>query len=81
MEGASWVAKKAQQESDRHHDKVTSLVREFETRTQASVNDEKINDYDGRKVAANKQWMANELQMEGNDLKLRFDHLFENVNF
>jgi len=81
MEGGSWVAKKAQQESDRHHAKIMSLVQEFDSRTRASVNDEKINDYNGRLVAANKVWITNELQMETNDLKMRFDHLLENVNY
>jgi len=58
-----------------------TLVQEFESRTRASVLDEKINDYDGRRVAANKVWITNELQMENNDLKMRFDHLLENVNY
>jgi hypothetical protein len=58
-----------------------TLVQEFESRTRASVLDEKINDYDGRRVAANKVWITNELQMETNDLKMRFDHLLENVNY
>ena len=81
MEGASWIAKKATGESDHHADKVLQLAKEFEVRTRSSIVDERINEYDGRRVAANKAWLINELQLESNDLKSRFDHILENVNY
>lgn len=61
MEGASWIAKKATGESDHHADKVMTLAREFEARTRSSIVDERINEYDGRRVAANKAWLTSEL--------------------
>jgi hypothetical protein len=45
------------------------------------VVDERINEYDGRRVTANKAWLISELQVESNDLKSRFDHMLENVNY
>ena len=68
MEGASWIAMKAHQEADRHTNKMNFLIHEFETRTRSSVVDEKINDFDGKKVIANKDWIANELHIESRDL-------------
>lgn len=47
MEGASWVAKKSQIESDRHTAKLVNLVTEFERRTQMSVINPHINEYNG----------------------------------
>jgi hypothetical protein len=81
MEGASWLAKKSAGESDHHSEKVISLLKEFEMRTKSSLVDERINEYDGRRVQANKVWLCAELQIESNDLKSRFDHMLENVNY
>ena len=81
MEGASWLAKKSAGESDHHSEKVISLLKEFEMRTKSSLVDERINEYDGRRVQANKVWLCAELQIESNDLKNRFDHMLENVNY
>lgn len=81
MEGASWLAKKAASEGDHHAEKVIGLLKEFEARTRSSLVDERINEYDGRKVQANKVWLCAELQIESNDLKSRFDHMLENVNY
>ena len=58
-----------------------SLLTEFEQRTKASVVDEKIYEMDGRRVLANKQWLSQALTVESSELKSRFDHLFENVNY
>jgi hypothetical protein len=81
MEGASWLARKSQSESDHHAAKVIGLLKEFELRTKSSLVDERINEYDGRRVQANKVWLCSELKIESNDLKSRFDHMLENVNY
>jgi len=47
MEGASWLAKKAQIEGERHADKLVAVVNEFARRTDNSVRDEQIMDFDG----------------------------------
>ena len=57
MEGASWLAKKAQIEGERHADKLVSVINEFDRRTKESVKDERIMDFDGQKVAGNKEWI------------------------
>ena len=81
MEGASWIAKKVAAEGDRHAAKTGELAKEFEARVRASIIDEKLMDYDGRRIEATKQWLSSEMQLEANDLKSRFDHIFENVNY
>jgi hypothetical protein len=81
MEGASWLAKKSASEGEHHSNKVISLLKEFEARTRSSLIDERINEYDGRRVQANKVWLCSELQVESNDLKSRFDHILENVDY
>lgn len=81
MEGASWVAKKAQIESDRHTSKIVNLVTEFDKRTQMSVINPHIHEYNGQQVAINKDWIKQELIREVADLNGRYSSLFENVNF
>ena len=81
MEGASWTAKKAQIESDRHTSKMVNLVTEFEKRTQMSIINPHIHEYNGQKVAQNKDWIKQELIREAADLNGRYQSLFENVNY
>ena len=76
MEGASWVAKKSQIESERHTSKLQNLVQEFGERTHNSVRDRLINDFDGNKVQANADWIMRELAYEAGDLNKRFEALF-----
>jgi hypothetical protein len=80
MQGASWVAKKAQIESDRHMAKLRMLVTEFEARTRASLINATIHEYNGIKVQSNREWISNELLREAIDLNNNFEKLFENVN-
>jgi len=56
------------------------LVDEFEHRTQNSVKDIRINDYDGRLVSQNKEWMRTELIKQASQLSKNYEHHFENVN-
>jgi len=75
------VAKKAQIESERHASKIRMLIGEFEARTQKSVVNAVINEYNGVKVAQNKDWISQELHREAVDLNRNFAALFENVNY
>ncbi len=58
MQGASWVAKKSQIESERHMSKLRMLINEFEARTRASLVNPHINEYNGIKVAQNREWIS-----------------------
>ena len=81
MKGASWIANKAKQESDHHQERVKQMIQEFTLRTQRSLRNEALNDYDGNRVAETKNWLTTELDCEINDLQSRFGHMFENVNY
>lgn len=56
------------------------MINEFEQRTQNSIVDATILDYDGRKVEANKEWIKRELLKQAGALAKNYEHLFENVN-
>lgn len=81
MEGASWLAKKAQIESDKHNTKLAQLASDFERRTLQSVKDPRIGEFDGKQVLNNKEWLKHELHREVNELNTRYRNLFENVNY
>ena len=81
MEGASWTAKKAQIECERHVGKVVSLAMEFDKRTANSCVDPNIKDFNGQKVLMNKEWIKNELVREASLLNGNVKNLFESVNF
>jgi hypothetical protein len=57
MEGASWVATKAQTESDRVAQKIVSITKEFVHRTKQSVRDHHLKDYDGHMIEENTHWL------------------------
>lgn len=81
MEGASWLAKKAQVECDKHTSKLAVLMTDFEKRTQQSVVDARIHEYNGRAVHSNKEWLKYEMAREVQELNTRYRNLFENVNY
>jgi hypothetical protein len=81
MQGATWVAKKSQIESERHVSKMRALINEFEARTRASLVNPAINEYNGQRVASNREWISAELMREAVDLNKNFEALFENVNY
>ena len=76
MEGASWTAKKAQLEAERHVGKVVNLAMEFDKRTQLSCVDPNIRDFDGQKVLLNKDWIKQELLRESSQLNANYKNLF-----
>ena len=81
MEGASWTAKKAQIEAERHVGKIVNLAMEFDKRTHMSCVDPNIKDFDGTKVIFNKEWIKAELLRESSQLNANYRNLFESVNF
>ena len=81
MEGASWTAKKAQIEAERHVGKVVNLAMEFDKRTQLSCVDATIKDFNGQKVILNKEWIKNELLREVSQVNTNYKNLFESVNY
>jgi hypothetical protein len=40
---------------------MTNLIKEFVKRTRASIRNEQLNEYDGRLVEDNKEWLSKEL--------------------
>ena len=81
MQGASWVAKKSQMEADKHTSKLAQLCQDLEKRTQHSLKDPQLNEYDGKQVWQNKEWVKAELAREVTELNLRYRNIFENVNY
>ena len=57
-----------------------SLSAEFVKRTEASIRNRSLNEYDGKKVADTREWMSKELTLKNTELHTRFKHLFNNVN-
>ena len=47
MQGASWVAKKAQVEADKHTAKLIQLCQDFDKKTKLSITDPTLNEYNG----------------------------------
>lgn len=81
MQGASWVAKKAQNEADKHTAKLIQLCQDFDKKTKLSITDPTLNEYNGQAVWNNKEWVKNEIAREITELKTRYKNIFENVNF
>ena len=81
MEGASWTAKKAQIESERHVSKIVNVIMEFDKRTQISCVNPALKDFDGQKVILNKEWLRQEMLRESSQTNANFKNLFEGVNY
>lgn len=43
--------------------------------------DARLNEFDGKQVMMNKEWIKFELAREVNELQIRYRNLFENVNY
>ena len=81
MEGASWIAKKAHLETERHVQKVLNVMGEYQRKAQAYVLDESIADVNGREVLKTNYWLQQEIDREIQENGERFESIFENVNF
>ena len=57
MEGASWIAKKANTEIERHIERVSSILGEFSRKQKDAVIDEKIAELNGREVIKANSWL------------------------
>jgi hypothetical protein len=57
MEGASWIAKKARTEIDRHILRIQNLMSDFSRKQKDCVLDEKIADLNGREVLKANAWL------------------------
>lgn len=82
MEGASWIAKKAHVETERHIQKLQGLLGEFHRRFRdGCVLDEQISDLNGREVIKLNRWLNDAVDKEIHEVGERYESMFENVNF
>lgn len=58
MEGASWIARKASAENERHIQKMQAIVNEFTRKQKDCVIDEQIAELNGREVIKANNWLA-----------------------
>ena len=58
MEGASWIARKATAENERHIQKMQSIINEFARKQKECVIDEQIAELNGREVIKANNWLA-----------------------
>lgn len=58
MEGASWIAKKAHTEMERHIQRVQGILSEFQRKQKDCVIDEKIAELNGREVIKSNTWLS-----------------------
>ena len=81
MEGASWIAKKAQTEIERHIQKVQTILGEFNRKQKDSVIDEKIAELNGREVLKANAWLQDQLDREISQVGDHYDHMLQDVNY
>jgi len=81
MEGASWIANKGMQEANKHNTKLESLRVEFDRRSAACITDPNIKEVSGVDFYALVEWCSETLGKEGDDIRMRFETMLENVNY
>ena len=81
MEGAQWIAKKGVEESSKCASTLFMVQSEFDRRANMCVTDAKINEVDGIEFFKLKDWVESTLANEGNQVKVRFETMLENVNY
>ena len=81
MEGASWIARKAHVETERHIQKMQNLMSEFTRKQKDCVIDEQIAELNGREVIKTNNWFLDQIDKEIQDVGDRYESMFENVNF
>jgi hypothetical protein len=81
MEGASWIAKKGVQESNKCAQKLYNLVDEYEKRASMCITDPTTNEVDGVQFLRLRDWIEESVSLEGKDLQTVFETLLENVNY
>ena len=82
MEGASWIARKAHVETERHTLKMQGVMSEFSKRFKDQcILDESIAELNGREVIRLNGWIADQIDKEMHDVGDRYESMFENVNY
>ncbi|TNV79973.1 hypothetical protein FGO68_gene1178 [Halteria grandinella] len=82
MEGASWIARKAHVETERHIQKLQGLMGEFQRKFRDTcLIDEQIAELNGREVIKVNRWLAEAVEREIHEVGERYESMFENVNF
>ena len=81
MEGASWIAKKAHVETERHIQRMQNLMGEYERKTEEYVVDRSIAEVRGREVIRANQWLVEQVEKEVQEVGEKFEGMFENVNY
>lgn len=56
MEGASWIAKKAHAEIERHIQRLQALMLEYSRKQKECIIDEKISEVNGREILKSGSW-------------------------
>jgi len=81
MEGASWIAKKATIETERHIQRMQQIMNEFTRKQKDCVMDEQIAELNGREVIKANLWLQDQIDREISEIGERYESMFENVNF
>jgi hypothetical protein len=81
MEGASWIARKAHVEIERHIQKLHGVMGEYSRKFKDCVIDDSIAELNGREVLKINQWLREMIDGEVTDLGGRYEAMFENVNY
>lgn len=64
MEGASWIAKKAHIETEKHISKMQGILGELQRKSKQTVIDESIAEMNGREVLKLYQWINQSVDKE-----------------
>lgn len=81
MEGASWIAKKAHIETEKHIQKLQNMLGEYQRKSKECIIDESITEVDGKKMVRVSQWLGESMEKEIAEIGERFESMFENVNY
>jgi hypothetical protein len=81
MEGASWIARKAHTETERHIQRMQTIMNEFTRKQKDCVIDESIAELNGREVIKANNWLSDQIDREITEVGERYEAMFENVNF
>lgn len=81
MEGASWIAKKAHIETEKHIQKMNNLIGEYQRKAQDYIIDESISEVNGKDVLKLNQWIQDQVEKEVQEVAEKFESMFENVNY
>ncbi|CDW91378.1 UNKNOWN [Stylonychia lemnae] len=81
MEGASWIAKKAHVEAEKHIQKLQNLFIEYQQKAKDYVIDDSINELNGKEVLKTNRWLNDQVNNEISNVSDKFEGIFENVNY